>query len=179
MSQSLLSEKAGISWKEKGRPHFASRRRLDTSWEAEGWEKDMLRMEGLPDAYVLLSRKKNTVIYSQSKLQYLYVSEPTGYGYALTSVDPLPFPLQFPLSKAPTASWTSLKHCSSFPVTNAKTASWPKETWHRIPSEEWPTVLRRVVENQEPLRKVADDYGVSYETVRRTVLAARKQSKTR
>src|SRR5450432_1489131 len=30
-------------------------------------------------------------------------------------------------------------------------------------------IMRRVVENQESLRKVADDYGVSYETVRRIV----------
>lgn len=36
-------------------------------------------------------------------------------------------------------------------------------------------VLRRVVENQEPLREVADDYGVSYETIRRTVRAAHRQ----
>ncbi|HEY4033604.1 MAG TPA: hypothetical protein VGL94_06520 [Ktedonobacteraceae bacterium] len=47
---------------------------------------------------------------------------------------------------------------------------------YEIPAEEWPTVLRRVVENQEPLRRVADDYGVSYETVRRTVMVARQQS---
>ncbi len=45
---------------------------------------------------------------------------------------------------------------------------------HGIPPAEWPTVLRRVLDNQEPLRKVADEYGVSYETVRRTILAARK-----
>ncbi len=48
---------------------------------------------------------------------------------------------------------------------------------HGIPSAEWPTVLRRVAENQEPLRKVADDYGVSYETIRRIVIAARRQGK--
>ena len=48
---------------------------------------------------------------------------------------------------------------------------------HGIPAVEWPTVLRRVVENQEPLRQVADDYGVSYETIRRIVIAARKQEK--
>jgi hypothetical protein len=45
---------------------------------------------------------------------------------------------------------------------------------HGIPPEEWPKVLRRVVENQEPLRKVASDYDVSYETVRRVVGGARK-----
>lgn len=48
-----------------------------------------------------------------------------------------------------------------------------KPQW-RIPYSEWPKVIRRVVENQEPLRKVANDYGVSYETVRRVVRAAQK-----
>ena len=55
----------------------------------------------------------------------------------------------------------------------------PAKPKHGIPPTEWPTVQRRVLENQEPLRKVADDYGVSYETVRRTVAAARKQANTR
>ena len=53
----------------------------------------------------------------------------------------------------------------------------PMKPQHGIPSAEWPTVLRRVAENQEPLRKVADDYGVSYETIRRIVIAARRQGK--
>jgi hypothetical protein len=44
----------------------------------------------------------------------------------------------------------------------------------KIPVSEWPNVVRRVVENREPLRKVADDYGVSYETVRRVVKTVRK-----
>jgi hypothetical protein len=48
----------------------------------------------------------------------------------------------------------------------------------KIPISEWPNVLRRVVENREPLRKVADDYGVSYETVRRTVRTASEQQRT-
>ena len=51
----------------------------------------------------------------------------------------------------------------------------PSKPKHGIPSAEWPIVQRRVLENQEPLRKVADDYGVSYETVRRTVIASRKK----
>ncbi|HZT99029.1 MAG TPA: hypothetical protein VFA10_05185 [Ktedonobacteraceae bacterium] len=50
----------------------------------------------------------------------------------------------------------------------------PTKPRRAIPSEEWPTVLRRVVENQEPLRQVARDYGVSYETIRRIIRAARK-----
>ena len=43
----------------------------------------------------------------------------------------------------------------------------------KIPPSEWPTVLRRV-EQGEPLRKLAAEYTVSYETIRRVVRAARK-----
>jgi len=40
---------------------------------------------------------------------------------------------------------------------------------------EWPTVQRRVLENQESLRQGARDYGVSHETVRRVLLAGCKK----
>lgn len=53
--------------------------------------------------------------------------------------------------------------------------SGPKQSKQGIPSHEWPNVVRRVLENQEPLRKVAKEYGVSYETVRRIVLASEKE----
>ncbi|WP_157506384.1 hypothetical protein [Ktedonobacter racemifer] len=52
----------------------------------------------------------------------------------------------------------------------------PKKPRRGIPSIEWPTVVRRVIDNQEPLRKVAENYGVSHETIRRTVRAACQQS---
>ena len=45
----------------------------------------------------------------------------------------------------------------------------PKHQAYGIPSSEWPTVLRRVLEDKESLRKVADEYGVSHETIRRLV----------
>ena len=51
----------------------------------------------------------------------------------------------------------------------------PAKPKHGIPPTEWPTVQRRVLENQESLRRVASDYGVSYETVRRVLLALRKK----
>ncbi len=51
----------------------------------------------------------------------------------------------------------------------------PAKPKHGIPPTEWPTVQRRVLENQEPLRQVASDYGVSHETVRRVLLALRKK----
>lgn len=53
--------------------------------------------------------------------------------------------------------------------------SGPSKLKHGIPPVEWLIVQRRVLENQEPLRQVARDYGVSYETVRRTVIASRKK----
>ena len=49
----------------------------------------------------------------------------------------------------------------------------PEHPRWKIPPSEWPTVLRRV-EQGEPLRKIAAEYTVSYETIRRVVRAARK-----
>src|SRR5207237_4859038 len=43
-----------------------------------------------------------------------------------------------------------------------------------IPADEWPTVLRPVLEDHISYRKVADDYGVSRETIRRLLRASRK-----
>jgi uncharacterized protein (DUF433 family) len=44
----------------------------------------------------------------------------------------------------------------------------------KIPPSEWGTVLQRV-EQGEPLRQVAHEYGVSYEAVRRVLRAARRR----
>src|SRR6266702_5462707 len=57
------------------------------------------------------------------------------------------------------------------PVIEKQRRPGPRNPAFGIPSSEWPTVLRHVIENREPLRKVADDYGVSYETVRRVIRA--------
>src|SRR2546430_17250298 len=48
----------------------------------------------------------------------------------------------------------------------------PKTPKHGIPSSQWPHVFRRVMEKHEPLRTVADEYGVSYETGRRESIVA-------
>ena len=45
----------------------------------------------------------------------------------------------------------------------------PKDIPYGIPAEEWPMVLQRVA-NHESYRKVAADYGVSRETIRRCEL---------
>ncbi len=42
-----------------------------------------------------------------------------------------------------------------------------------IPRDQWPDVLHRI-ERGDSLRQIAKSYGVSYETVRRTVKAARQ-----
>ena len=49
----------------------------------------------------------------------------------------------------------------------------PDPRW-KIPPSEWGAVLRRV-EQGEPLRHIALDYGVSYEAVRRVLQAARRR----
>jgi hypothetical protein len=49
----------------------------------------------------------------------------------------------------------------------------PREPHYGIPLEEWPNVVRRVVEHHEPLRQVAADYGVSHETIRRILRTSR------
>jgi len=49
----------------------------------------------------------------------------------------------------------------------------PDPRW-RIPPSGWGTVLQRV-EQGEPLRHIARDYGVSYEAVRRVLRAARRR----
>jgi response regulator of citrate/malate metabolism len=50
----------------------------------------------------------------------------------------------------------------------------PKDLPYGIPPEEWPTVRQRVLENHESYRKVAAEYGVSRETIRRLVRASKK-----
>ncbi len=47
----------------------------------------------------------------------------------------------------------------------------PKEISYDLPTHEWPTILQRVLENHESYRKVANDYGVSHQTIQRLVHA--------
>jgi hypothetical protein len=46
-----------------------------------------------------------------------------------------------------------------------------KHPKYGIPTEHWTTVSQRVLEKKESLRRVADDFGVSHETIRRVVRA--------
>ena len=50
----------------------------------------------------------------------------------------------------------------------------PKQPKYGLPTERWPMIIHRVVENTEPLRAVAQEYGVSPETIRRLLLQRQK-----
>jgi len=50
----------------------------------------------------------------------------------------------------------------------------PDKPRRGIPQEQWPDVVRRV-EHGESLRRVASDYHVSYETIRRVIRAVRQE----
>jgi hypothetical protein len=65
---------------------------------------------------------------------------------------------------------------SNPPVIDEQRHPGPKKPRYGIPAEEWQNIRRRVLENRESLRQVAEDYGVSYETVRRFILATHKQA---
>ena len=51
----------------------------------------------------------------------------------------------------------------------------PREPHYGIPPEEWPNVVRRVMEHHESLRQVAAEYGVSHETIRRLLRSCGKE----
>ena len=59
------------------------------------------------------------------------------------------------------------------PLLTSQQYAGPREPHHGIPLEEWPNVVRRVMENHESLRRVAAAYGVSHETVRRILRTSR------
>ena len=59
---------------------------------------------------------------------------------------------------------------ASPPPMGGKRRPGPKHPKDGLPAEYWPMVIRRVVENNEPLRTVAQEFGVSSETISRLLL---------
>jgi len=51
----------------------------------------------------------------------------------------------------------------------------PKHPTYGLPTEHWPMIIHRVVDQKEPLRTVAAAYGVSHERIRRLIRAATKE----
>jgi hypothetical protein len=66
-------------------------------------------------------------------------------------------------------------HDGSPPPIVGKRRPGPKQPKYGIPPEHWPLIMHRVVENNESLRQVADQYGVSHETIHRIMLHVQKQ----
>jgi len=66
-------------------------------------------------------------------------------------------------------------HNASPPPIVSKQRPGPKQPNYGIPTEHWLMIMHRVVENNEPLRAVAHEYGVSHETIRRILLQVQKQ----
>jgi Homeodomain-like domain len=96
--------------------------------------------------------------------------EPTGFEYSVANFLPLPnthFNLYQKLQQI-------LSEVVIPPVVEGQRRPGPKDIPYGMPQEEWPTVLQRVLENHESYRKIAADYGVSRETVRRLVRASKK-----
>ena len=59
-------------------------------------------------------------------------------------------------------------------ITEVQRRPGPSHPQWKIPQSEWPNVLYRV-EQGETLRQIASHYGVSYEAVRRVVMALRRK----
>jgi hypothetical protein len=66
-------------------------------------------------------------------------------------------------------------HGASPPPMVSKRRPGPKQPNYGIPTEDWPTIVHRVVEQKEPLSTVAVAYGVSHETIRRLMLHVHQQ----
>jgi hypothetical protein len=66
-------------------------------------------------------------------------------------------------------------HDVSPPPIVSKRRPGPKHLKYGIPTEHWPMIIHRVVEQKEPLRTVAAAYGVSHETIRRILLHIHQQ----
>ncbi len=63
---------------------------------------------------------------------------------------------------------------ASPPLMGSKRRPGPKHTTYGLPTEHWPMIIHRVVEQNEPLRTVAAAFGVSHETIRRILLHVQK-----
>ena len=66
-------------------------------------------------------------------------------------------------------------HDVSSPPIVGKRRPGPKHPKYGIPTEHWPLIIHRVMEQKEPLRTVAAAYGVSHEMIRRILLHTRQQ----
>src|SRR5947209_2358110 len=114
----------------------------------------------LPNLSARFSRVKERVNKVEAK-----VSSP---------LSPISYLFQLPTSPLSQKLQHVLSELVLPPVVEEQRRPGPKDLPDGIPGDEWPTVLQRVLENHESSRKVAADYGVSRETIRRLVRASKK-----
>ena len=95
-------------------------------------------------------------------------AKPTGIDVSVANFIPLPNPHKYPVQEAPQV----LSEIVIPPVIETQRRPGPRHIPYGIPEDQWPTVLHHVCENHESYRKVAKDYGVSRETIRRLVQAS-------
>ena len=91
---------------------------------------------------------------------------------ASMSLSPILYLFQIPTSTLSQKLQHTLSLIVLPPVIETQRRPGPKEIPYGIRVDEWLTVLKRV-ENHESYRKIAADYSVSHETIRRLVRAAR------
>ena len=94
---------------------------------------------------------------------------------ATTTLSPILYLFQIPTSTLSQKLQIVLSQEIQIPlVIETQRRPGPKDIPYGIPEYEWPMVLQRVLEHHESYRKVAADYGVSRETIRRLVHASKK-----
>jgi len=91
---------------------------------------------------------------------------------AMTTLSPILYLFQFPSSPLSQKLQKVLAEVAIPPVIETPRRPGPRDILYGIPEEEWQMVLQRV-DNKESYRKIAADYSVSCETIRRLVHASR------
>jgi hypothetical protein len=92
---------------------------------------------------------------------------------ATTTLSPILYLFQIPTSTLYRKLQIVLSQEDQIPlVIETQRRPGPKDIYYGISEDQWPAVLQRVLENHESYRKIAADYGVSRETIRRLVQAS-------
>src|SRR5437868_6037894 len=94
---------------------------------------------------------------------------------ATTTLSPILYLFQLPTSTLYQKLQKVLSEVDVPPVVETHRRPGPKDIPYGIPEDEWQRVLARVA-NHESYRKIAKDYGVSRETIRRLVQASKQAS---
>jgi hypothetical protein len=97
---------------------------------------------------------------------------------ATTTLSPILYLFQIPTSTLSRKLQIVISEIETPIVIETQRRPGPKDIPYGIPEDKWPTVLKRALENRESYRKIAADYGVSRETIRRLVQASKRVGRT-